>query len=228
MAELTVPFWLASSTFEASASVGDWMRTVRVNPRWLDEIVVISTSDTLRFQGIEGCPDSTIIYRWVGWHRSEHLLLHNACREVIIGDRRLILLLSESKTTTTAVLLSAPAMVGIYNLNPLAYVDAHFSTSLHDVEVNLLETLAPLLAKIEKKPSQVDTLLISPGPCKRPVKTQTEFAGATWTKPQPEAEGALAACHEVLNTLIPSKHKNGLALEVEPHLDMYATWIEKI
>lgn len=228
MPELILPFWLASATLDSSTSVRDWMRSVRVNPRWLDEIVVTSPSDSLRFDGVEGCPDSALIYRWQGWQHSQHLLLHNACREIIVGDRRLILLISESKTQTTAILLAAPATIGIFNLSPLAYVNAQFSEHLLTSDVNLLAQLEPHLKRAEKKTSQLDTLLIFPGPCKRPVKSQTPFAGATWTKPQPDAEGALAACHEVLSNLITTRHKNGLALEVETGLNLYASWIERI
>jgi hypothetical protein len=228
MPELTIPFWLASTTMEASASIRDWMRSVRVNPRWLDEVVVTTPASTLRFDGLEGCPDSALIYRWQDWQQSQHLLLHNACREIVVGDRRLNLLISEAAATTTAVLLAAPAIIGIYNLSPLAYVEERFSDHLLTAEVDLLAQLETDLKKAERKPSQINSLLIDPGPCKKPIKSKTPFEGASWAKAQPGAEGGLAACHDVLNSLMTSGRKNGLALEVEPDLNLYATWIERI
>jgi len=227
MAEITQPFWLASATLDASASVADWLRSVRVQPRWLEEIVVFSSAQ-IRFDKIEGCRPSTLVYRWPDWQISQHLLLHQACREISLGERRLILLLAEAPTSTTVLLLGAPAAVGLYNLDPLASAAPFLSEHLENADVNLLEEIEPRLKKLDKKPSELNTMLISPGPCKKPVKSQTPFAPATWTKSLSNNEQAFESCQNVLAALTQTGKKNGLALEVDMDLNLYATWIERL
>ena len=228
MPELTLPFWLNSATLDLSEPLESWLKIVRIQPRWLDEIIVTSNTAEQRFSDLNGITETVSITRWPRWDKSQHLLLHDACRKIIVGDRRLVLLIAEAAEQTTAVLISAPAIVGMYNLSPIAYLDTRLELHLPKLEASLLDLLETPLIKADKKPPQLDALLITPGPQKRPVKSQTSFEHAAWVKPKSGEAGALASCHDLLTHLGTAQRKHGLAVEVTSALDVFATGLERI
>lgn len=228
MAELTTPFLLAGASLEPNASLSDWLRSVHIQPRWLDEVVVVSPYVSLRSTGLAEAKPNLLTYRWPGWKQSQHFLLQQACREIGCGERRLILLLSESEAVTTALVLAAPAAIGIYNQIPLAYLDAWFALHIENTGASLFDALSEPLKKAEKKPQQLHTLFLTAGRMKKPVKSGTDYASATWTKPTSEPANAISACLDVLNTLTSSGKKNGLAVEVDDSPNLYGVWIERL
>jgi hypothetical protein len=224
MPELTLPFWLESTVLPESETINDWLKTCRVQPRWIDEVIRVSTDTAAPSPvALDGLEPSTLQLEWpLGWN-SEHSLLQAACREISVGDRRLILLLAQQ----TAVLLAAPAVIGMYNLMPLAYVDELFSVHMPAPEMALLDFLDALLQKKQRKSSQVNQLLLVQHDAKRPVKTNTGFEGAGWVKSQLPG-GALTAAHELVQSLAQKKQVNGLAVEVGAEQNLFATWIERV
>ncbi len=228
MAELTQPFLLAGTILNTDASITDWLRTVHIQPRWLDEMIVVSSTSDLHLKELNGLPTTSLIYRWTEWHQSELYFLHQACREIRTGEKRMILLVSESTEATSALVLSSPAAIGIYNQIPLAYLDNQFSQHLENPNQDLLSTLESILEKADKKPQLLDSLSIDPGKQKRPVKNKTAFESATWTKSTNLRSGTISACLDVLNSLIDNKKKNGLVAEMDSAQNLYGIWIERL
>ena len=228
MAELTIPFWLTSSVLADSQSINDWLKSERVQPRWIDEVIRITDNgaeDSLIVSGIGvGVPQ----INWASRLYSEHLFLQAACREIEVGERRLILLLSDSGGQRAGVLLASPSAVGMYNLMPQAYLEELFSLRLPDADAQVLEILSSELLKKERKAAQVKALLLVQAQAKRPVKAETDFSGAAWVKPVNPAAGSLSACHDLVQALMGKKQANGLAVEVAADRQLFATWIERI
>jgi len=228
MAELTIPFWLTSGVLADSQSINDWLKSERVQPRWIDEVIRITDNgaeDSLKVSGIGvGVPQ----FNWASGQYSEHLFLQAACREIEVGERRLILLLSDSGGQRVGVLLASPSAVGMYNLMPQAYLEEFFSLRLPDAEVNVLEILSSELLKKGRKAAQVKALLLVQAQAKRPVKAETDFSGAAWVKQVNPAAGAISACRDLVQVLMEKKQANGLAVEVAADRQLFATWIERI
>lgn len=222
MAELTIPFWLASAEIRDGISVNDWLRSRHIQLRWIDELLQITEKKI----PVEGIDPSVPQFIWPAGQITDFYFLQSACREIALGEKRLILILSARHEVTTAVLLAAPAAVGMYNLIPQAYVEDWFYSVLSD-PANLFDFLERSLVKVQRKPSEVDDLLLLMDG-KRPIKTKTNFEHSAWVKPEEVVSGTLQACHELVQRLIGKKHSNGLAVEVTQDKKCYTAWFERI
>jgi hypothetical protein len=228
MAEMTLPFWLTSAVLEETQTVNDWLKAQRVQPRWIDEVIHICDPRTAPALTLSGLEKSTPQFNWPEQVQSDFFYLQAACREIAVGERRLILLLSGSGLQRTAVLLASPSAAGMYNLMPLAYVEELSCFHVDDSEPDLLQTLENALTAKEKKAAQVKDLLLLQTDGKRPVKSESAFSGASWVKVSHPAAGSLAACHDLVQQLATKKHSNGLAAELSTDRHLYLTWIECI
>jgi len=218
-----MPFWLTSAILSPGETVEGWLTAQHIRPRWIDEIIQIDADagkETLSISGIVA--EVPWLHSRAG-QVSEHFVLQGACREIAVGDRRMILLIS----LPAVVLLVAPAAVGMYNLFPQAYVEEFFNQKRAAADVPVLEYLEALLQKKQRKAAQLDGLLLVQAGGKRPVKAETAFSGAAWVKP-PELLGALAGCHELVQALLQKKRGDGLAVEVTADQNLWATWIERV
>ena len=228
MVEMTIPFWLTSAVLLRSETVAGWLKSQRVQPRWIDEVIRLSESDVENGLDLTGLEPNVPEFRWNSDQVSEQFMFHAACREVAVDDRNLILLLSSQAWQTTAVLLASPAAVGMYNLIPMAYVEELISLRLPGAEAELFPILESALLKKQRKPAQLKEILMVSAAGKRPVKAETAFASAGWVRPQNPAAGALAACHELVGALAQKEQANGLAVELTAAGQLFATWIERV
>lgn len=228
MTEMTIPFWLASAVLPRSETVTGWLKSQRLQPRWIDEVIRLTESGPENDLDLIGLEPNVPEFRWNSDQVNEQFIFHAACREVAVDDRNLILLLSGQSRQTTAVLLASPAAVGMYNLIPEAYVEELISLRLPGTEVELFPILESALLKKQRKPAQLKAICLVNAAGKRPVKAETAFASAGWVKPQNPAAGALAACHELVGALAQKELTNGLAAEVTAAGQLFATWIERV
>lgn len=228
MADLSLPFWLASTRLEKSASIPDWLKSIHLQTRWFDEIIFIPANRETQFPRLPGGNDQAI-YRSTNQGEDGLRILHDACREIITGDRHMTLLICETLEATLPIILVSPAAAGIYNLSPIAYMDARLAFHLPEKEANLLMLLQDKLKKKEKSPSQLDLLAFRSRSYKQPVKSETPFEKAAWLKAE-NGEGltGLTACHDLVAGLISKNKKNGLVVEVSDEANVSAIWIERI
>lgn len=228
MPELIQPFILAAGTLAEDSTLETWLKTTQVQPRWLDEIVVVSFSAELRFNHLPGADAGTLVYTWPAWQRSEHYLIQQASREIATGERRLILLVSEGENSTSALLLAAPAVIGYYNQLPQAYLQHLFVTHPSAQEIDLLAETATQIQAADRKPEEIHALSLSVFNQKKPGKSGTPFESAGWVKSASGQPGAIAAMGDTLASLAPGKKKNGLVLELDGERNLYGIWIEKV
>jgi hypothetical protein len=228
MPELIQPFILAAGTLAEDSTLETWLKTTQVQPRWLDEIVVASSSAELRFNHLPGADAGTLVYSWPAWQRSEHYLIQQASREIATGERRLILLVSEGENSTSALLLAAPAVIGYYNQLPQAYLQHLFVTHLISAEPDLLAETATQVLAADRKPEEIHALSLNVFNQKKPGKSGTPFESAGWVKSASGQPGAIAAMGDTLASLAPGKKKNGLVLELDGERNLYGIWIEKV
>jgi hypothetical protein len=228
MVELTVPFWLTSAVLADDQSVNDWLKSQRIQARWIDEIVRISGSGSEGALAVDGIGESVSQLLWPRELYSESLYFQSACREIAVDDRRMILLLADSGQQRTAVLLAAPAAVGMYNLMPQAYVEEFMAPRLSADAGELMTWLDSFLLKHEKKPTQVKELLLVQSIGRRPVKAETAFSAAGWVKTANAQAGALSACHDLVQALLTRQQSNGLAVEVAADRQLFINWIERV
>lgn len=228
MPELIQPFILAAGTLADGSTLETWLKTSQVQPRWVDEIIVVSETDQIRFNGLSGADAATLIYVWPSWQRSELYLIHQASREIATGERRLILLVSECETSTSALLMAAPAVIGYYNQLPQAYLQHLFVTHLSTAEPDLLAETATQVQAAGRKPEEIHALSLSVFNQKKPGKSGTAFESAGWVKSAPGQTGAIAAMGDTLSSLSPAKKKNGLVLELDGEHNLYGIWFEKV
>ncbi|MHC1740309.1 MAG: hypothetical protein AB9897_04275 [Anaerolineaceae bacterium] len=227
MVELTVPFWLTSAILPETETVSEWLRSQRVQPRWIDEVVCMTYTQDGNDSIVPNLAVDALQFIWpIGTH-SEQYFLQSACREISVKDRRLILLLSKQREQTATVLLASPETVGMYNLMPLAYVEGLISTHLPSPNIEFFEFIDSTLLAKGKKVNQVKQLWVQTDD-KRPTKTETPFASAAWVKTEREKAGSLAGCHGVVQALIQKNQSNGLAIEVDAYRQLFATWIERV
>lgn len=228
MPELIQPFILAAGTLNESSTLESWLKSMQVQPRWLDEIIVVSAADPIRFIGLPGADAATLVYSWPAWQRSEHYLIQQASREIATGERRLILLVSEAENATSALLLAAPAVIGYYNQLPQAYLQHLFVTHLTTSEPDLLAETATQVQAAGRKAEEIHTLSLNAFNLKKPGKSGTAFESAGWVKSASGQPGAIAAMGDALASLSPAKKKNGLVLELDGEYNLYGIWIEKV
>lgn len=228
MPELIQPFMLAAGTLNESSALESWLKSMQVQPRWLDEIIVVSSSDQISFNGLAGADAATLVYCWPSWQRSEHYLIQQASREIATGERRLILLVSECETASSVLLLAAPAVIGYYNQLPQAYLQHLFVTHLTDAEPDLLTETAKQIQSAGRKPEEIHMLWLNPGKQKKPGKSGTPFESAGWVKSASGQSGPIAAMGDTLLSLSPAKKKNGLVVELDDENALYGIWIEKV
>lgn len=226
MTEITLPFWQASAVLNKDQTVENWLQSEHIRARWIDEVVWIIDEGTDTTSSISGLKQDAVQTKWIKPTISEQYFLHGACREIALGERQLVLLLSVRTGHKTAVLLAGPVAAGMYNLMPQAYIEEWFQFS--GDETALLTHLDQALAGKKRKSSAIKALALLQADGKRPSKTDTPFAGATWVKMQDPGEGPLAVCHELVTALIEKQQKNGLAVEETTDKAVYATWIERI
>jgi hypothetical protein len=228
MVELTIPFWLASGVLSETESINSWLKTQKVQPRWIDEVIRFTQPGLENEIVLTGIEPSALQFNWSASQLSDYQLLQAACREITMGDRSLALLLSCRNHQRTAVLLAAPAAVGMYNLVPLAYVEESFTLQIPSSDMDLLAALEIAIIKKGKKAEQLKELLWLQNEGKRPVKSNTAFVSAQWLNLQSRPAGILPACHELVQALLQKKQVNGLAVEVDASQHLFATWIEHI
>jgi hypothetical protein len=228
MAELTQPFLLAGKRLSNGDSIPDWLRAEHIQTRWLDECILLSESSEFLCSELPGLPPSSLTYRWPGWKQSQQYFLHQACREISTGEQRMILLVNESSTFSEAMVISSPAAIGMYNQIPLAYLEIPFAQHLDQTNLYILPLIESILLKAEKKPQDLNTLLIQPGKMKKPVKKDTSFESASWTKPKDAPFSTITACLDVVDSLAVLKKKNGLVVEVDAAENLYGLWIERL
>lgn len=228
MPELIQPFILAAGTLNDNSTLDSWLNTSHVQPRWLDEIIVVSSSTTIRFSHLPGADAATLVYAWPAWQRSEHYLIQQASREIATGERRLILLMSEGDNTTAALLLASPAVIGYYNQLPQAYLQSLFVTHLTAADANLFDETAAQIQTAGRRPEEIQALYLNAGTQKKPTKTGTAFEAAGWVKSALQQPGAIAAMVDTLTSLNPAKKKNGLVLELDNETNLYGVWIERV
>jgi hypothetical protein len=228
MVELTIPFWFASCVLSETESINSWLKTQKVQPRWIDEVIRVTEPGLESGFALTGIESSALQFGWSAGQFSDHKLLQAACREIAMGERSLALLLSCRNHQRTAVLLAAPTAVGMYNLVPLAYVEELFTLQIPSSDMDLLAALEIAIIKKGKKAEQLKELLWLQNEGKRPVKSNTAFTAAQWVSLQGRPAGILPACHELVQVLLQKKQVNGLAVEVDASQHLFATWIERI
>ncbi len=229
MADLPPAFWLASARLDSASEIAGWLKSVHVQLRWLDEVVIISEEPippTLDLPGLEG---STLVTRFNGWAKSQQPLLHDACRKTANGEKEIILVVSQTANIATAALVGSPVVVGRYNLIPAAYLENRLSFHLPDQNADLLETIQSRLIKSGRSAAELNLLAFQSSAGKRPVKSATPFAGAAWLNRESGADrNALAVTHDLVTSLSGSKKKNGLIIEIDSDYDLFATWVEAV
>jgi hypothetical protein len=228
MVELTTPFWLASTVLTETQTVNDWLKSQRIQPRWIDEVIRICNPAGAEALAVTGINEDVPQLQWPGGLYSESHYLQTACREIAVTNRQMILLLSDSGHQRTAVILAAPAAVGMYNLLPQTYVEELSSSRLPEVEADLLSSLDQILLKKQKKTVQVKELLLIQPSGKRPVKSETTFSSAGWVKETNPDAGTMAACHNLVQTLLKKQQSNGLAVDMTADRQLYLIWIERV
>lgn len=226
MTEITIPFWLASAVLTNDQTVENWLQTQHIRARWIDEVVWIFEGKENSSCSIANLNVEAVQTKWSNPPVSEQYFLHCACREIALGERQLVLLLSIRSQTTTAVLLAGPGAAGMYNLMPQAYIEELFQ--FPGGETALLTRLDQVVAEKKRKSSTIKELSLARVDGKRPTKTGTPFAGATWVNPQQESLGSLAACHEMVDALIEKQQNIGLAVEETAEHLVFAAWIERV
>jgi hypothetical protein len=223
MAELIQPFWLASTRLDLAAGLPAWLSSVHIQARWLDEVVWITAEGHPPLPVLPGLDETTMVFESPNGKSSQLSLLQETCRKIETGDRDMVLLALSSATETIAIILSSPRIVGMNNLLPLAYMDARFYAHLPAKEADILGLLDAGLSRKGKSAYQVNFLAFVSSSVSRPAKTETPFARAAWGK---QNENTLSACHELVASLAAGKKKQGLAVEIDPLLNLHAVWIE--
>jgi hypothetical protein len=226
MTETTIPFWQTSGVLTEEQSINDWLQAQHILPRWLDEVVWIYENNSPVMTAITGLKPETIQMNWKNPAVSELYFLHCACREITLGERRLVLLVSVCAKRVTAVVLAAPAAVGMYNLFPEVYVDELVQSTVSGED--FLEALDNSLSKMGRKSSSMKLFCLNTPGRKRPSKTGTNFSGAGWVKPEGDYWGTLEACHEVIHSMKTKQQKNGMVAEVTMDQILFATWFETV
>lgn len=229
MADLPPAFWLASARLDSASEVTGWLKSVHVQPRWLDEVVIVSeepVTSTLDLPGLEG---STLVTHFDGWTKSQQPLLHDACRKTSIGEKEIVLIISQTADAASVALVCSPVVVGRYNLIPAAYLEDRLSFHLPDPNADLLETVQARLIKSGRSASEQNLLAFQTCSGKRPVKSATPFAGAAWLNREPGADrNAIAVTNDLVAALSNGKKKNGLIIEIDSDHDLFATWVEAV
>ncbi len=228
MPELTQPFLLAAAHIPQDQSLDSWLKSLHIQPRWLDEIIVLSADAHLRFTDLPGADAAVLLYPWPNWQRSELFAVQQSFREIATGERRLILLISEAERTSSVLLLAAPAVIGYYNQVPQAYLNHLFVQHLSATENDLLALLENQLTSAGRKPEELHTLSLQAKTQKRPGKSGSRFASATWAKSATPESGALAALVDVIHSLNQTHKKNGLVADLDSEGNLYGVWVERV
>lgn len=228
MADLVQPFWLASARMESAADLPGWLKSIHIQPRWLDEIITVTAGAPIDHSGLAGLQESILIHQNSDWKAARLPILHDACRKIETGDSEMILLAATSSAGLTGVILCSPVKVGMYNMIPLAYTGTRLALHISDKEANLPGLMDAALKQEDHKASEVNYLSFTSVACKRPVKTESPFAQAVWVKQEKStADCAISACHDLVTAVSTAKKKKqGLAVEVDHNLDLYTAWIE--
>ena len=229
MADLAPAFWLASARLDSASEIAGWLKSVHVQPRWLDEVVMISDEPAAPILDLPGLEGSTLVTRFNAWTKSQQPLLHDTCRKTANGEKEIILVISRTAEAASAALVCSPVVVGRYNLIPAAYLEDRLSFHLPEQKADLLETVLSKLVKSGRSAAELNLLAFQSSTSKRPVKSATPFAGAAWLNREPGADrNTLAVTHDLVTALSIGKKKNGLIVEIDSDDDLFATWVEAV
>ena len=225
MTDFLTPFWLASSLLEENQSILDWLKTQRIQARWIDEVIFLGApTDSGQIPGVK---EEVLLTTWKDPDLSEQYFLHQACRELALNERNLILLVSTRNQIRTVVLLASPGAVGMYNLLPQAYLTDWLQFKVPAESLELLAVIESALERKHKKAPAVKELLLVQSDGKRPVKSGSGFAGAGWV-PVVKGAGMLAQCHSLVAALTEKQQTNGMAVDIDPDRNLFLTWIERV
>lgn len=229
MADLSPAFWLASARLDSLSALEGWLKSIHVQPRWLDEILLISSEASIPSPDLAGLEQTTLISRFPAWMRSQQPLIHDASRKAANGEKDIILLIAQGEVGFTAALISSPAVIGRYNLIPQAYLEYRLSFHLNDKDEALLELIQTALQKNGKSAAALNLFAFHSQRSKRPVKSATPFAGAAWLNQEEGVDrSALSMMHDLATALAASKKKNGLVVEIDAENDLFSTWLEAV
>lgn len=229
MADLSPAFWLASVRLDSLSALEGWLKSIHVQPRWLDEILLISSEASIPSPDLAGLEQTTLISRFPAWMRSQQPLIHDASRKAANGEKDIILLIAQGEVGFTAALISSPAVIGRYNLIPQAYLEYRLSFHLNDKDEALLELIQTALQKNGKSAAALNLFAFHSQRSKRPVKSATPFAGAAWLNQEEGVDrSALSMMHDLATALAASKKKNGLVVEIDAENDLFSTWLEAV
>jgi hypothetical protein len=229
MAELAPAFWLASTRLNSLSMLESWLKLIHVQPRWLDEIVLISSEASIPSPDLAGMEQTTIISCFPAWLKSQQPLIHDASRKAANGEKDMILLIAQGEGGFTTALISSPAVIGRYNLIPQAYLEYRLSFHLDEKDEALLDTIQTALQKDSKSAAVVNIFVFHSQRSKRPVKSATPFAGAAWLNQEEGVDrSALSMMHDLTTALATLKKKNGLVVEIDAENNLFSTWLEAV
>lgn len=219
MVEPAGAFWIAHTRQTNSPlDVIAFLKQNHLRPAWINSIHTIGSALLPDLQAA-GFKQECVIYRWGEPSFSQQRILHAALRSILLGEAELSLILVQSESRSAAVVLASHLAVGRYNLFPQIGFEGFSAFNKNDS--SLLDQVKTALDRQIEEAGKTNALLLSELRSKRPVKKGSPFENAAWVAADEPPAGILDCC-AVVDALISSRKKHGLAVEVE--LDGLVNW----
>jgi len=219
MVEPIGAFWIAHTRqTNMPLDVITVLKQFHLRPAWINSIHTIGSVMLPDLQ-LAGFKQECAVYRWGEPSFSQQRILQAALRSILLGEVELSLILVQSETRSAAVVLASHLAVGRHNLVPQIAFEGFSAFNKNDSA--LLDQVKTALDPHIEGAGKTNTLLLSGLKLKRPVKKGSPFENAAWVAADESLAGILDCC-AVVEALISSRKKHGLAVEVE--MDGLVNW----
>lgn len=219
MVETAGAFWIAHTRQTNSPlDVSAFFKQSHLRPAWINSIHTLGPVVLPDLQAA-GFKPECVIYRWGEPSFSQQRILHAALRSILLGDAELSLILVQTKTRSAAVFVASHLAVGRYNLFPQIAFEGFSAFNKNDSP--LLDQVKTALDRQIEGTGKTNALLLSGLTSKRPVKKGSSFENAAWVAADEPPSGIFDCC-SVVDALVSSRKKHGLAVDVE--LDGLINW----
>lgn len=212
MVEPAAAFWIAHTRQTNSPLDGlAFLKQFHLRPAWINSIHTLGSAALPDFQAA-GFKKECVIYPWGEPSFSQQRILHAALRSILLGEVECSLILIQSETYSAAVVVASHLAVGRYNLVPQIAFEGFSAFNKNDS--SLLDQVKTALDRQIEGAGKTNALLLSEVGSKRSVKNGSPFENAAWVAANEPPAGILDCC-AVVEALISSRKKHGLAVEVD-------------
>jgi hypothetical protein len=207
---------------ESSEWVKDIFFQAHANPVWMEEIYWLGQMSPENSDNITGINNSAPLFQLMDIPGMDHILLHNAVRSLMLGDRQSIFL----GHVDAACWLASPQAVGKYNLLPRARLADRIIINPGRTKGQIQwEWISELTQEVELPPSGPVVLAI---PSDYEICLGENDPQITFQRLNHPIGSAIRMLNALVESLEKSKFTLGLLMTHPPDGPLQFTWVERI